>query len=46
MKDLLLDVRYALRVLWKSPAFTPVALLSLIPCIWANVVVTPTSGAA
>jgi len=29
MKDLLMDVCYALRVLWKSPAFTLVALVTL-----------------
>src|SRR5215471_3678501 len=39
MKDLWLDVHFALRVLWKSPAFTLVALVTLMLGIGANIVV-------
>src|SRR5919198_1374534 len=39
MKDLWLDIRFGFRVLWKSPAFTLVALVTMMLAIGANIVV-------
>ena len=39
LQDLLLDVRHALRVFGKTPAFTLVAVLTLMLAIGANVFV-------
>ncbi len=39
LEDFFMDVRYALRGLWKSPAFTLVAILTLMVGIGANIIV-------